>query len=569
MIFRKSRPIATDIEFHSKMIHLRVEKEELTARVHELEKALRTLADNKTDGPSAVDTPPSGESVDQSALGHQPVPVVASSEATRASAPEPSFFDLAQREQTADLVAKISLLEETNSKLRAQADELKERLNVARERLTTAQERTQLVRDRLHQNRTEAENTRRALNEKLETTRGKLRSTSALWKGASKYSALIQQGTLFDMIDASGIDFSADAYLPLLPSSIPAAMMLQQQYGGRVVCDCVENVEVERHSLAPNLHPPAREMVNLAAYGGLSRCDGLMTVSNAVAKTLSRYGRPVRVQPNYRRFEVPTESHALRGLIGVGDDAIVLATSGGVVQGFESVLEALAQLPANIHLAAFVRIRPFSYEAAVLDRISALGLEDRVHILGFVPYEELASLLADADLGIMILDPDNPNHSVSLPNRVFDFTTSGLPFVAPPIPEIADYVNRHTCGLILSDVSSASWAEAITHALADLPRYKVAMEHARTQVTWETLEEGLIEFLGFPKMVTLLGFRDLSRYQRFLRIADTLTSKGIGVKAAFFSEDPLPLRNPQVEFYHYSDRYGREPGLRRVPTAAL
>src|SRR5699024_10195178 len=119
-------------------------------------------------------------------------------------------------------------------------------------------------------------------------------------------------------------------------------------YGGRVICDCVENVEVHRHSLAPNLHPPALEMVNLGAYGALTAVDGLMTVSAAVAETLDRFGPPVRLQPNYRWYEEPAAAGRLRERCRIDPDSTVLVTTGNIVNGFEQVIDAVAQLPNDV-----------------------------------------------------------------------------------------------------------------------------------------------------------------------------------------------------------------------------
>src|SRR5699024_2914413 len=224
-----------------------------------------------------------------------------------------------------------------------------------------------------------------------------------------------------------------------------------------------------KHSLAPALHPTALAMVNLTAYGSLSVVDGIMTVSNAVARTLTRFGPPVRLQPNYRRYEEPPEAADLRGRCGIPSDSTVLITTGNVVNGFESVLEALSRLPPHVHLVGLIKLSPEAYGQHIHSYIAELGLESRVHLLGFVPYEELTGLLADADLGIITLDPENPNHAVSLPNRVFDFTAATLPFIVPPLAEIAEFVREHQCGVVLDDVSSDAWLHGIASSLENIP----------------------------------------------------------------------------------------------------
>lgn len=476
------------------------------------------------------------------------------------------------------LTTSVVTLREKNEVQRNQLEVLKQRLETIKERLRLADQRVAEERSRrevlvlrnseikgqLTVMRELAAERRTKLLKSLAGTRERLVTTSALWGNARRYFTVFRQGLFYDEIEKGDVDLRADTYLCLLPSTVPAGRVLSGKHGGRVICDCVENVEVHRHSLAPNVHPPALELVNLTAYGALTMCDGLMTVSRSVARTLERFGPPVRVQPNYRRFEVPTGVGRLREMCGLGPEATVLITSGNVVEGFHAVLDAIALLPPNVHLAALVRLNPPSYDLLVRRHIARLGLTHRVHLLGFVPYEELAGLLAEADLGLITLDPGNPNHSVSLPNRVFDFVTAGLPFVAPPLVEIEEFVREHGCGTTITDVSAEAWAVAINQVLRNLPATRDAAVTARSKVTWESLEDGLYEFLGSPTTLTMLGFRDLTRYQRFLRVADSLSRRGVRVKAAFFSEDPLPVGIEHAEFYHFTDRYGRGPGLVRV-----
>jgi len=209
---------------------------------------------------------------------------------------------------------ELERLRAQNASLRNTTETLKGRVETLKERADRANSNAQISRDkrdlilarnkemkeRLATMRETSAERRQKLVDSLFVTRERLSQKNALWDGARKYFALFRQGLLYDEIEKTDVDLSADTYLCLLPSTVPAALTLSRKYGGRVICDCVENVEVHRHSLAPNLHPPALEMVNLGAYGALTAVDGLMTVSAAVAETLDRFGPPVRLQPNYR-----------------------------------------------------------------------------------------------------------------------------------------------------------------------------------------------------------------------------------------------------------------------------
>lgn len=437
------------------------------------------------------------------------------------------------------------------AKLRASVQE-------QRQRVLQANERTAHVKSLMHE---------RSLvqKEKLTSAREKLVLKNAYYDAAKRYLGIYRQGLLFDEMAKSDVDFGADAYVCLLPSSVPAGLALSRLKGGRVYCDCVENVEVHKHSIAPNVHPPTLELMNLAAFGSLMAVDGMLTVGNAIARTLTKFGPPVHVAPNFRRFEEPVPTNELRDACGLGPDDRLLFASGNVVVGFEPVVRALAELPDNVHLAAFVKLKPETYKAAVMREITELGLDDRIHFFDFVDYSRLAGLAAEADVGLITSDISNPNGAVGLPNRLFDYLTAGLPVVAPPMPDVVDILTEHGFGKALSQVTADNWADAIAEVLENHQAYKDAAARARGLLTWENGEDDIVDFLGSPRSVTLIGFRDLSRYQRFLRIARTLSSRGVKVKALFLSDDPAPVDIPGAEFYCFSNRYGLGDGPTLVP----
>ncbi len=434
---------------------------------------------------------------------------------------------------------------------------LKEALQEQRSRTVTAHERVLETKNLLAERSA-------ILKQRLSDSREKLTLKTNLYNVSRRYYAVYRQGLLLDEALKSDVDFGADAYLCLLPSTVPAGLTLSKIFGGRVYCDCVENVEVHKHSLAPNVHKPTLELINLAAFGSLMSVDGIMTVGNALARTLSKFGPPVHVAPNFRRFEEPAPANELREACGLSGDEKLLFASGNVVVGFEPVIRALAELPEDVHLAAFVKLKPIDYENEMLALIDELELTNRIHFFDFVPYEKLASIAADADVGMITSDVTNPNGAVALPNRLFDYVTAGLPVIAPPMPDVVDIVLEHEFGVTLERVTTENWVEAIQTVLADLDRYRKAAVEARKTLNWENGEDDIVEFLGNPRSVTLLGFRDISRYQRFLRITQALTSRGIHVKALFLSDDPAPVPFAEAEFFSFSDRYGLGNGPVRV-----
>ena len=57
------------------------------------------------------------------------------------------------------------------------------------------------------------------------------------------------------------------------------------------------------------------------------------------------------------------------------------------------------------------------------------------------------------------------------------------------------------------------------------------------QSVLEHHEDALYEFLERPKSVTFLSWRDLSKYQRFIRMAKSLQKRGCQVRFFFVTAD--------------------------------
>jgi glycosyltransferase involved in cell wall biosynthesis len=453
-------------------------------------------------------------------------------------------------------------------KAKAKLERVQSELDSERTRLLAAQSLVAAERARVTSVRTALEVTRERLIAskdavaKLKGRQQVLAGQLQAYREARAHLGLYRQGLLADAASRRAEELRADCYLALLPSSLPAAFELRRQFGGLVVCDCVENVEVDKHSLPPRWNPITLQMVNHLAHGSLAVADKLVTIGGALARTLERFGRPTFVLRNFRQFEEPVANDELRRACGLAPGDVLLFASGNVVVGFEPVLEALHSLPEKFHLAALVRLKPESYEAFILQRIQDLGLQHRVHLLPFVPYERLAGTAAGADIGLITSDISNPNGAVALPNRCFDYLTAGLPVVAPAMPDVVELVDKHGFGRIVPDASAAQWSSEIARVADSLEAYRERARTARRELTWESQEESFYDFLGRPKSVTMIGFRDLTQYQRYLRLIRTLRRFDCTVKLAFFSLEPdrSALRE-DATFYFTSNRYGVGDGL--------
>lgn len=217
--------------------------------------------------------------------------------------------------------------------------------------------------------------------------------------------------------------------------------------------------------------------------------DGLLSVSLPLRDDMIALGMPAEriacivTGVDLTRFAPRDRGDAKRAL---GIDGPLVASVGALIplKGHDLLIDAVATLP-GVHLA----IAGQGPEAGRLAaKIDAMGLSGRVRLLGAVPPDGIADLLAAAD--VMAL----ASASEGLANAWLEALASGTPIVIPDVGGARQVVTTPAAGRIV-DRTSAAFASAI----ADLLRTPPASADVRgvaAPFTWEANSERLHGFLA-------------------------------------------------------------------------
>lgn len=196
------------------------------------------------------------------------------------------------------------------------------------------------------------------------------------------------------------------------------------------------------------------------------RLKHVVTVNESIANVYrQRYGVPVHV---VRNIPVPRPLAPApgRAALDLPDDRFVLVLQGAginVDRGGEEAVLAMRQLPGCLLL-----IIGSGDAWPVLERlVREHGLQDRVRLLGRMPYERMMDHTRHAALGLTLDKDTNLNYRFSLPNKLFDYLRAGVPVVATDLPEVAAIVRRYDAGIVLPTPEPEALARAIAALLAD------------------------------------------------------------------------------------------------------
>jgi glycosyltransferase involved in cell wall biosynthesis len=212
----------------------------------------------------------------------------------------------------------------------------------------------------------------------------------------------------------------------------------------------------------------------------------------------------------------PADGPVLKGTWpGIGPDDRVLLWGGGIWNWLDAVtcIEAVGRLDdldPPVHLVFQGIERPglepvdaISGTPAALAHAEALGvLGSRVHVnRGWVPYEQRAAWLLEADLGVSA-HHDHLEARFSFRTRVLDYLWAGRPVVATTGDALADLVERRGLGRTVPPEDPEAFAAACRALLSDGEAWQAAADRIaelRPSLTWAKAVEPLERFCAAPR----------------------------------------------------------------------
>ncbi|HEU4348191.1 MAG TPA: glycosyltransferase family 4 protein [Actinoplanes sp.] len=246
----------------------------------------------------------------------------------------------------------------------------------------------------------------------------------------------------------------------------------------------------DAHEFLPGARPRRDNARWLPAHLGYEReyapyADAVVTVSETLAGMLQREHRlavrPIVVLNAPAAAEDPgAEVPDLRALCGIGTDTPLLVYSGSSApqRGLATVVEALTLLP-GVHLALVVE-DPDAPHLAAFRR-------DRVHLLPYVPHDQVTRFLAPADAGVIPIH-HWPNHEIALITKFFEYSHARLPIVVSDVRMMAETVRATGQGEVFRAQDPADLARAARAVLDDPQRYRSAYQGPDSPLpgwTWE------------------------------------------------------------------------------------
>jgi glycosyltransferase involved in cell wall biosynthesis len=189
----------------------------------------------------------------------------------------------------------------------------------------------------------------------------------------------------------------------------------------------------------------------------------VMTVSDSIAAQYEKeYGiKPLTVRNCSRKSGniIPFS----RKELGINEDHLLLILQGTGInldRGGEELIEAIAKT----EYATLLIVGSGDLIPALREKVLKLNISENVKFIPKAPWEVMMKYTKAADAGISLDKDTNINYRFSLPNKLFDYISAGIPAIVSDLPEVSKIVKQYNCGIIIPKVSP----EGIINAIREL-----------------------------------------------------------------------------------------------------
>ncbi len=234
----------------------------------------------------------------------------------------------------------------------------------------------------------------------------------------------------------------------------------------------------------------------------ISRCTGVITVSAPIEQVIYRSYRAKKVVlvRNIPAYQVISKSDRLRQVLELRSDVRIALYQGNLQpdRGLEQLVRAAKFLEQGIVIVLMGKnVGTTQRQLEVL--IAEEGVVDCVKILPPVPYAELLTWTASADIGLILYSPEySANIQWCLPNKLFEYLMADVPVLATPLDAVASLVETHNVGKVVYSLVPEDVAAAISGMLNDydtlIGMQNNALAACRQELNWEKESERLVSF---------------------------------------------------------------------------
>lgn len=213
----------------------------------------------------------------------------------------------------------------------------------------------------------------------------------------------------------------------------------------------------------------------------------VMTVSDSISSRYEiEYGLKPMVVRNYSR-NAETIIPFKREELAIERNHLLLILQGtgiNIDRGGSELVDAVARTE-DVSLLIVGAGNQFKILG---EKVKLLELKRRIRLIPKCGWETLMRYTKSADAGLSLDKNSNLNYQFSLPNKIFDYISAGIPVIATNLPEISRVIRVNKCGLLVEKPTPEAISEAIIELRDNrklLSELKNNSVEASKKINWE------------------------------------------------------------------------------------
>jgi glycosyltransferase involved in cell wall biosynthesis len=287
---------------------------------------------------------------------------------------------------------------------------------------------------------------------------------------------------------AKAVEMDADVYHIHDPELLTIALKLKRK-GKVVIYDAHE--DVPRQILGKYWIPKFFRKTFSAAYEKFenyiaSKLDAIITATPTIRERFLKIN-PLTVDVN--NYPILSEVILPSGV--KKKNAVCYVGSISFVRGISSLVDAMDKVE-NIQLILAGPFSPLEYQ----NDLSSMKGWRNVDFRGYASRNEVYEIMNESVAGVVTLLP-LPNYLDSLPIKMFEYMSAGIPVIASDFPLFKEIVEQNGCGICVDPENPEAIAKAI-HYLIENPSIaeqmgKKGKEVVEKKCNWTNEEKKLVE----------------------------------------------------------------------------
>ena len=317
--------------------------------------------------------------------------------------------------------------------------------------------------------------------------------------GISQEQALVQRflkkcfrGRFYRNFIAKAVEINADVYHAHEPQSYYLALQIAKRTKCKVVFDAHESW----------LTGSPKDMFIKGRY--LRNLRYLIAANRITAESLKKKNQKIEYEVIYNASIIKSASYE-------PVKEVIIAHEGSFPfnRGLKLMLDAIKLMVERKLDFKLKIVGEFKgEEKTYFDRfVNEHSLTTYIEVSGWKKYEEIASELMGASIGLILNTPTLNNIYGGPANKLFNYMAMNMCVVSVDLPETTRIVEEHSVGFILKEREAELLADCLQKLITDhnlLEEKRKAAKEAHRKLNWEEESKKLINFYEehiFPKLI--------------------------------------------------------------------